>query len=125
MTQVLWNNDYCIGIGTVDQQHEKLFDIMNQLYIASEQESDIKDILTLFTELQNYSKYHFEEEEQHFSTLLPNEIEAHKKEHDFFISELDKSVQQSIRIGTLSLELLYFLNDWLINHIQIEDQKYI
>jgi hemerythrin len=124
MTQVLWNNDYCIGIKTIDKQHKKLFDIMNQLYVASEQERDIKDILELFTELKSYTKYHFEEEEQHFSTLLPSEREAHKKEHVFFICELDKSVQQSIRIGALSLELLYFLNDWLINHIQIEDQKY-
>lgn len=98
---------------------------MNQLYIASEQESDINNILDLFDELKHYTKYHFEEEATYFSTLPPSEIEGHKKEHDFFITELDKTVQQCIRIGTLSLGLIYFLNDWLINHIQVEDQKYI
>ena len=125
MTQVIWNNDYCIGIETIDMQHKKLFDIMHQLDVASQQEADIKDITKLFDELDNYTKYHFEEEEAYFLTLPADEIKRHKKEHDFFISELASTVEQSIRIGALSLGLLYFLNDWLINHILIEDQKYL
>lgn len=125
MTQVRWSDDYCIGIEAVDSQHKKLFDIMNQLSLASEQDVDIKDIVDLFEELNSYTQYHFKEEEIYFSTLPPEEFERHKKEHEFFITELDNTIQQCNRIGALSLGLLYFLNDWLVNHILIEDQKYL
>ncbi len=125
MTQVVWNNDYAIGIETIDTQHQQLFDIMNKLYKASEEEQEIDNILGLFEELQNYTKYHFKEEEMYFSKHPQSEIKRHLEQHQFFIKKLDESIQQCIRINTLSLELLFFLNDWLVEHIQVEDQKYV
>lgn len=125
MTQVIWQDSYSIGIDTIDTQHKQLFDIMNKIYVASEEDSDLDVIMPLFDELQDYTKYHFDEEEQYFTTLSQGSIEQHKNEHQFFIDELDKIKQQSLRIGTISLELLYFLNDWLVNHIQVEDPKYL
>jgi len=125
MTQVIWQDSYSIGIDTIDTQHKQLFDIMNKIYVASEEESDLEIIIPLFDQLQDYTKYHFDEEEQFFTTLSKSNIEQHKNEHRFFINELEKIKQQSLRIGTISLELLYFLNDWLVNHIQVEDPKYL
>lgn len=125
MTQVIWQDSYSIGIDTIDTQHKQLFDIMNKIYVASEDDSELDVIMPLFDELQDYTKYHFDEEEQYFTTLSQRSIEQHKSEHQFFIDELDKIKLQSLRIGTISLELLYFLNDWLVNHIQVEDPKYL
>lgn len=125
MTEVAWKDDYCIGNEVIDSQHKKLFDILNQLYIASEQGREIEDVLELFDELDRYTKYHFEEEEKFFSTLSSVEMEAHQEMHQFFINELAKTVQQSLRIGSLSLGLIYFLTDWLVYHIQVEDRKYL
>lgn len=125
MTQVIWQDSYSIGIDTIDTQHKQLFDIMNKIYVASEEESDLEVIMPLFDQLQDYTQYHFDEEEQFFTTLSKSNIEQHKNEHQFFINELEKIKQQSLRIGTISLELLYFLNDWLVNHIQVEDPKYL
>ena len=125
MTQVKWQDSYSIGIDTIDSQHKQLFDIISDIYVASEQERGLDVIMPLFDKLQDYTKYHFDEEEQYFTTLSQADIERHKNAHQFFIDELDKIKLQSLRIGTLSLELLYFLNDWLVNHIQVEDPKYL
>lgn len=125
MTQVDWKDSYSIGIETIDNQHKQLFDILNKIYIASEEESDIEVITPLFDALQDYTKYHFDEEEQYFTTLSERSIKHHRNEHQFFIRELEKIKQQSLRIGAISLELVFFLNDWLINHIQVEDPKYL
>lgn len=125
MTQVVWNNKYSIGIEIIDTQHQQLFDIMNKLYIASEEDQELETIIDLFEELKDYTKYHFTEEEIYFSKHPQDEIKRHKELHQFFIKKLDESIQQCIRIGALSLELLFFLNDWLVEHIQIEDQKYV
>ena len=125
MTQVVWNNNYSIGIETIDTQHQQLFDIMNKLYIASEEDQELETIIGLFEELKDYTKYHFTEEEIYFSKHPQDEIKHHLEQHQFFIKKLDESIQQCIRISALSLELLFFLNDWLVEHIQIEDQKYV
>jgi len=125
MAQVIWQDSYSIGIETVDTQHKQLFDIINKIYVASEDDSDLEIIMPLFDQLQDYTKYHFDEEEQYFTTLTQSDIEHHKKEHQLFINELEKIKQQSLRIGTISLGLVYFLNDWLVNHIQVEDPKYL
>lgn len=124
MTQVIWDDKYCIGIDTIDEQHKKLFELTNRVYIASEQDVEIDDLLGIFEELKEYTQYHFEAEEVYFSALPPHEAERHKKEHEYFISELESSIQQSKRIGGLSLGLQCFISDWLVNHILIEDQKY-
>ena len=114
-----------IGIEIIDTQHQQLFDIMNKLYIASEEDQELETIIGLFEELKDYTKYHFTEEEIYFSKHPQDEIKRHKELHQFFIKKLDGSIQQCIRIGALSLELLFFLNDWLVEHIQVEDQKYV
>jgi hemerythrin len=125
MAQVIWQDSYSIGINTIDIQHKQLFDIINKIYIASEQDSDLEVIMPLFDQLQDYTRYHFDEEEKYFTTLTPSDIEHHKNEHQFFINELKKIKQQSLRIGAISLGLIYFLNDWLVDHIQTEDPKYL
>jgi hemerythrin len=125
MAQVIWQDSYSIGIDTIDTQHKQLFDIINKIYVASDNDSELEAIMPLFDELQDYTRYHFDEEEQYFTTLTQSEIDHHKSEHIFFINELEKIKQQSLRIGTISLGLIYFLNDWLVNHIQAEDPKYL
>ena len=108
MTKVVWSKNYAIGIETIDTQHKQLFDIMNKLYIASEEDYKLEEIISLFEELQDYTKYHFTEEEIYFSKHPQDEIDRHKEQHQFFIKKLDESIQQCIRINALSLELLFF-----------------
>lgn len=125
MNKVEWSSNYALGIKIIDVQHKKLFNIMNEIYTVSENECDIQKIIELFDELTKYSHYHFNEEETYFSSMSDENIEIHKQQHQFFIDEIEKIKLQCLRINGMSLELLYFLNDWLVNHIKIEDHKYI
>jgi len=125
MKKVEWDSSYTLGIDIIDDQHKKLFDLMSEIYTASENDCDIQIIIELFDELAKYSHYHFDEEEAYFSTTSDEDIEIHKQQHQFFIDEIEKIKQQSLRINGMSLELLFFLNDWLVNHIKVEDHKYI
>ncbi len=53
------------------------------------------------------------------------ESEQHKVEHSKFIKKLN-SLKSNFNKGkiTISLEILNFLKDWLLNHIKISDKKY-
>lgn len=125
MKAVKWDSSYTLGIDIIDEQHKKLFDLMSEIYDASESDADIERIIELFDELTKYSQYHFEDEEAYFSSTSDDDIKIHKEQHQYFIDEINKIKQQCLRINALSLELLYFLNDWLVNHIKVEDHKYI
>jgi hemerythrin len=122
--KIIWNEKYSVGIGVIDQQHKQLFELIAKIDLAAEEQASIESISLLFAALTDYTVYHFKEEEKYLAVLDKDSFALHKKQHEFFIEKLENLKQQSARIGTVSLGLLYFLKDWLIQHIQIEDQKY-
>ena len=72
------------------------------------------------------TKLHFAREEKFFAqTGYPGAL-LHKQEHDNLTRQV-VDVQHKYAAGasaTLSLDVLHFLKDWLIQHIQGSDQKY-
>ena len=75
--------------------------------------------------LVNYTKIHFKrEEEAMFKYDYPDYVK-HKKEHDSLTSRVTE-FHERLEEGksTFSLELMDFLSDWLINHIQKIDMNY-
>ena len=89
-------------------------------------EGKAKDRLNkVFDQLFDYTKKHFSTEELMLYKYAYTDIEQHKIEHKKFIDKLEelKSDFENNKV-TISLEVLNFLKDWLLNHIQISDKKY-
>ncbi len=120
-----WDERYSLGVEAIDKQHKQLFELIYKLDFAVEKQEEMAVISGLLQALVDYTQYHFIEEESHLVILNKEDYELHKQQHQFFIERLTVFKEQSERIGTVSLGLLYFLKDWLIQHIQIEDKKYI
>ena len=75
-------------------------------------------------ELERYTVTHFTAEEAFMRSHGYSNFEAHKKQHDQFISRV-RSERQSIEAGgPVSLDMINFLKDWLINHILVQDKAY-
>jgi hemerythrin len=73
-----------------------------------------------------YTKVHFAREEKFFAQTGYAGSAAHKQEHDTLTQQV-LDVQQKYMSGAsaaLSIDVLRFLKNWLINHIQGSDQKY-
>jgi hemerythrin len=76
--------------------------------------------------LVDYTKVHFAREEKLFAQTGYSDAAAHKQQHDALTRQV-LEVQRKYAAGavaTVSLEVMHFLRDWLINHIQGSDQKY-
>ncbi len=120
-----WNDSYSVKVTELDNQHKKLIDIINELHQAM-LDKKAKDALEkIIGELMNYTINHFSFEEKYFAQYsFPGEA-AHKKEHKNF---LDKVTQfgKDFDEGKLmlSMEILNFLKEWLVNHIKGTDQNY-
>lgn len=113
-----------VGIAFIDNQHRTLVDYINELAWAVDNNQANNIISTLFAKLYQYTKFHFKAEEAYFFTLNKADCLLHQLQHKHFIEELDRIIALD-DVESISQALLYFLTDWLINHIQGEDKKFL
>lgn len=125
MAYIEWNNSYSVKIMEIDNQHKKLVQMINELHEAMSKGKS-KDILSpLLDNLASYTIEHFSLEEYYMDKFQYNNASIHKKEHLDFISKV-KTYQENLKDGKflLSVQIMNFLRDWLLNHIMGTDQKY-
>ena len=125
MAFIEWDDSFSIDIDEIDQQHQKLFGMINALADAIQGEPD-KDILRrIADELISYIDIHFTHEETCFDRFGYTQARQHKKEHAYFVQQvlefMDGFEQGNLAIST---DMLRFLSDWLITHIKGSDRKY-
>ncbi len=120
-----WDSKLSVNIKIIDEQHKKLVDMVNALYDAMK-EGKAKDILgNLLTELAAYTDYHFKTEEELFIKHNYTEAAAHKLEHDKLRKEvMNRKAKFDAGEMIITVEVLYFLKDWLGKHILGSDKKY-
>ena len=61
-----WKRELDVGIGLIDNQHKIIFDLINDLGVASAAMADRRVIDTLLDVIENYVFRHFEAEEELF-----------------------------------------------------------
>jgi hemerythrin len=123
MQRVEWSDTYSLGIEQIDEQHRHLLSLLNETYDMFVADGKKVDIETLLDELINYATYHLYAEEQLMSQIDYTWAEEHLIEHADFIRRV-KIHQKDFYSGrkTLSLELIVFLQEWLLEHIFISDK---
>lgn len=125
MAILSWNQSFNLGIDSIDQQHRKLVDIINQLHDRIEINGHNHEIIDVLDNLINYTHYHFAAEEQFM--LLKDydslEFRKHQANHIDFLREIrKKQTQCHDKPEQVGDELLDFLVDWMVNHILGEDK---
>lgn len=125
MAFISWNSRYSVGINSIDVQHNKLIEYINDLHEAMKTGKAKEVMGGIIQNLIKYTTSHFSLEEKHMSEQkYPGYLE-HKKEHQEFTNKV-LEFQKSFNNGStsVSIDILNFLRDWLLHHIAISDQKY-
>ena len=124
MALIKWSEKYMVNIGTIDTQHQKLISILNELLDAMGKGQGKLVLDKTFNELEDYTKTHFFEEEKLMVVYGYPDYNSHKAEHKSLINDL-KNYKEDFKAGKskLTLEVLDFLKNWLINHITVTDKK--
>lgn len=126
MPLMQWNDRMSVGVSVLDADHKKLVSMVNDLYDAIQAGKGKEKVGPVLDGLIDYTKAHFAREEQYFAQTGYPDSPAHKKEHTELTRQV-ADVQSKYKAGatsTLSLEVMNFLKNWLINHIQGSDKKY-
>lgn len=128
MAFVDWSPEYTVKSDTLDHQHQKMFQIVNQLHDAIFARQ-AKDVLGgIIHDLITYTQTHFTEEERQMgeSQFPPQLIEAHKAAHENLVRQV-REIERRYLDGesNMSPDVLCFLvGEWLMKHILSMDKQY-
>lgn len=119
----VWEEQFNTGIPEIDQDHQALVKLINDLYEAMQDGSGGALLLPIFSALKHYTETHFSREEHFMVECKAPGQEAHLREHRRMVEKL-ADLENRHRRGeaAISLETLTFLRDWLKNHICVIDQ---
>lgn len=127
---IKWREDYSIGVESIDQQHKHLIEIAGRVYDALKNQFYVDKydkIVEILKELEDYTIYHFGEEEKFMKEIGYEGYFMHKIEHQKFIEKI-----QSIDLENIDeeqdkylLDIFNFIADWLVNHILEKDKAII
>lgn len=123
-----WDKNFETGLEDVDKQHHQLVDLINRFgeVLNFESEATYAEINTVFNELIDYTKYHFEEEES-----LMRQVRLDTRFIDLQIQLHTEFVQEALKMheGVTPQNLgpakpmLTYLVHWLAFHILGVDQS--
>ena len=125
MGQHKWKQEYSVGIATLDQQHQHLFELVNRLHEFMSAGLSDAIMTTTLGELVAATRQHFLAEEALMTEVNFPALDAHRAEHE----KINRAVLKFIgdyEAGEkrFSVQLLDFMIDWLTTHILTTDMQY-
>jgi hemerythrin len=124
-TMLTWSDEFSVDIQEIDEQHKRLVDLINRLYDALASKEQGSAVHAVLDELVDYTRIHFAVEECLLRLFEYPGYDEHKAIHDRIVAQV-LEFQRLFRAGDqkVGMELLYFLKDWLMDHINKVDKQY-
>ncbi len=125
MPLIDWKEEYSVQVQEIDDQHKELIRLINQLHQAMADRKTKKVLGEIIDGLIAYTKSHFATEEKYFADFGYEKTDEHTQAHRKFVAKVgDFKDQFDQGQLMLSIDIINFLKDWLINHINGSDQQY-
>lgn len=120
---IKWRDEYCIGVGVIDDQHKHFIGILKKLYVAlvADDEDSYPKILK---DLKAYTDLHFKTEEKYFEKFNYSDAKKHKVAHNEIRKKVASFTDKDGNLLGDGFELLALLENWLVNHLETMDKKF-
>jgi hemerythrin len=120
-----WSDRFALGIDLMDQQHQVLFRLIDQLAKAIQDGNPDQELKLIFGRLSEYTLTHFAAEEalmaQHGYPADQDHIENHRS-LVHALSDLVIKAQEGEPL--VPLKAMNFLRQWLYEHIDGTDRQF-
>jgi hemerythrin-like metal-binding protein len=123
--QLVWRDAYASGHARIDEQHQALFSLANELLHASLTGESSATIMALAAELQRKTVSHFAYEESLLLGLDYPDLDAHIVEHQELIRRAEQLWNDANEQQASVAELFQFLAyDVIAHHLLGADRLY-
>ncbi len=124
--QLIWRDDFNIGVDIIDKEHQRLFKIINKLFNFKEEEKDNEWICQEGIKFfKGHMVKHFAEEEAYMKSIGYAGYEQHRRIHKSFQEHTLPALEQELERTEYSDSAVeHFLGvcaGWLIGHTKTED----
>jgi len=125
MPQFKWDPSYSVKVKRFDDDHQQLFNIINELYDAMAAKRGHEALQGVLSKLLAYTQSHFVGEESVMRGAGYPQLQAQIEQHQRFVDKI-KEVAAKHKAGSLGLtvDIFDFLTNWLKQHIVGMDKQY-
>ena len=125
MTEVAWSEKLSVGIQQVDDEHQNLVAVLNQLDEAMRTGKGTRVMSEILAQLIQYTQIHFNSEEELMLECQYPKLKLHQAQHRQLVQKVVKYQQKFEKSGKrITKEMMEFLNYWLTNHILVDDMAF-
>lgn len=121
-----WHPKFDLGVQSMNDEHQHLIYIMNELHRRNEEGAGKAELLRYLKALAAYTVRHFDDEERYMESIDYPGLVSHRLIHQQLLRQLCRQgrAYESAREAKMPEELFSFLTGWLSAHICGIDMKY-
>lgn len=125
-SQLLWKDEYNIGVDIIDKEHQKLFKILNKLFrFGGEKNKSQWACQEGIKFFKDHAMKHFADEEEYMEFINYEDLDTHKRIHQEFREKtlpiLEKELEQTDYSENAVEHFLGVCAGWLMGHTLTED----
>ena len=122
----IWKEEYIFNIKEIDKQHQCFIGILDSIYDSIFKNLSREEMAVLLQSLIDYTVNHFSTEEKYFIKFDYPEAKEHIVKHEELKTKV-LAFQKDFKEGKsdISIGLIDFLEDWLVDHLLTTDKKYV
>ena len=125
MSLLTWKDEFSTGVTQFDDEHKRLIGPINDLHAAMLASRSPKVVQDVLRKLVQYTQIHFRHEEEAFARAHYPLAAQHKAQHDKLAAQVQEFVTSDRgKNAHLSIDVLKFLKQWLLEHIEKSDKAY-
>jgi hemerythrin len=125
MALMVWIPKYSVGVRSIDEQHQRLIALINELHDAMMANRGKDAVGPVLGRLAAYCEEHFSFEEKMLrDASYPGLPEHHQKHVKMTLKVKELAAEVGSGKITVTLEVMTFLRNWLDKHILGTDKEY-
>lgn len=122
---ITWTPEMSVNVREIDDQHKHFVGLMNELYSTAFQGGAKEKLAEILNKLVDYTNLHFQTEEKYFEQFQYELTAEHEKLHNELKVKVATFVERfRVEGESIIAELMDFLEDWLVDHLENQDKKY-
>lgn len=114
-----WQQQYAIGDALIDQEHQHLFDLANQITGDLSRDELIHRIILLY----RHTREHFSNEEKLMRKHAYPDYERHVADHDHMLATLVAQSDELNKGNVTDAQVMTFMENWTA-HILCGDRQF-
>lgn len=124
--QLIWKEEFNIGVEVIDKEHQRLFSIINKLFeLRNEKQKSRTACQEGIKFFKEHALKHFDDEEKYMELISHENLEMHSRIHKGFREKTLPALEWELRDEDYSPDAMdHFLAvcaGWLIGHTLTED----